>query len=146
MKISTDSNLGGYVAVINDGSDVIVPSREPFFHSAEGVKVKCPHCMAQYIYKDYQRLEDGRAHCQNCGTVIDLVGQDVLIYEAPAAQGGSENMALICIIVLIILFVPIIIAIPALVCIVAFKGCSSMGGKTEETKVYQRDTQGPDLR
>jgi predicted Zn finger-like uncharacterized protein len=146
MKIFTDSGLGGDIKVKENQSDVIVPSREPFFITGEGVKVKCPLCKAEYIYKETQRLEDGRVHCQNCGEIIDAVGQEVLIYDAPAEPGGFENTALVCIIVLIILFVPIIIAVPALICIAAIKICSSMSGKDDETKVYSRDTQGPGPR
>jgi predicted Zn finger-like uncharacterized protein len=144
MQIFTDYSVQGYTSVSKDRPDVIVPSREPFFPTAEGVRVKCPHCRAQYFYKDDQRGDDGRVHCQNCGQLINAVGESVLVYETPAESDSSLNAALICIIVLLILFVPLIIAVPALVCIIAIKGCSSM--KEEETKVYVRDTQGPDLR
>jgi predicted Zn finger-like uncharacterized protein len=144
MRFFSDSGLQGEAFPSKDRPDAIVPSREPFLATAEGVRVKCPHCKAQYIYKDEQRGEDGRVHCQNCGQLIDAVGESVLVYETPAESDNTANVALICIIVLIILFVPIIIAVPALVCIVAIKGCSSM--KEEETKVYTRDRQGPDLR
>ncbi|MBN2229414.1 MAG: hypothetical protein JW779_07440 [Candidatus Thorarchaeota archaeon] len=144
MQISTDFGVQGYTTARTDQPDAIVPSREVFVPTSEGVKVKCPHCMAQYIYKDNQRGEDGRVHCQNCGKLIDTVGESVLVYETPAKSGNSENGLLICIVILLLLFVPWYIAIPALVCIAAFKGCNSM--KEEETKVYRRDTQGPDLR
>lgn len=98
LRIFTDSALGEYRAVSNDESDAIVPSRKPFLtlDTREGVKIKCPKCSAQYIYKDHQRMSDGRVHCQNCGALIDAVGEDVLVYEAPAESGGSENIALIC--------------------------------------------------
>ncbi len=46
--------------------------------------------------------------------------------------------------IILLFFIPLIIAVPALICIAAFTGCISM--KEEETKVYQRDTQEPDLR
>lgn len=144
MKISTDFGVQGYTVVTDDTPDVIVPSKEPFFPTAEGVRVKCPHCGARYIYKDEQRVDDGRVHCQNCGVLIDTAGESVLVYESPPEPSSPENTALICIIVILLLFVPLYISIPALICIAAFKGCGAM--KEEETKVYRRDTQGPDLR
>jgi predicted Zn finger-like uncharacterized protein len=143
-RIFSDFGLQGSTTSIKGQPDVIVPSKEPFFPTAEGISVKCPHCMAQYIYKDEQRENDGRVHCQNCGKLIDAVGDSVLLYEAPAESGNSGNALLICVIVLLLFFVPWIIALPALVCIIAIKGCTTM--RDEETKVYRRDTQGPDLR
>jgi len=143
MKISTDFGIQGYTDVIDDTPDVIVPSKEPFFPTAEGVRVKCPHCGARYIYKDEQRADDGRVHCQNCGKLIDTVGESVLVYESPPESSSSENIALICIIIILLLYMPPIISIPALICIIAFKVSSDMN--KEETRVYRRDTKGPDL-
>jgi predicted Zn finger-like uncharacterized protein len=134
--------------VSSDESDAIVPSRKPFLtlDTREGLRIKCPNCSAQYVYKDHHRMKDGRVHCQNCGALIDAVGEDVLVYEAPAESTGQENAVLLLIVALIILFVPLIFAVPALICIAAFKFCGPLRSEQDETKIYRRDTEGPDLR
>ncbi len=98
----------------------IEPSFVETTTSVEGVNVKCPNCGAKYIYKDEQRLEDGRVKCQNCAKVIDAVGDEVVIYQDTTVSGESEsiNAMLWCAILLILLFVPIIFAIPLVICII----------------------------
>ncbi len=98
----------------------IEPSFVETTKSVEGVNVKCPNCGAKYIYKDEQRLEDGRVKCQNCAKVIDAVGDEVVIYQDTAVSGESEpiNTMLWCAILVILLFVPIIFAIPLVICII----------------------------
>jgi predicted Zn finger-like uncharacterized protein len=148
MRISIDSAPMEYTTASGDTPDDIVPSAKPFLTltTSEGVRVKCPHCGAKYIYKDQQKLPDGRVQCQNCGVTIDAVGEDVIVYQAPAESDKTENTLIIIIIVLIILFVPLIIAVPLVVCIAAFKFCSSTKTESQETGVYTESGQGPSLR
>ncbi|MDH4212288.1 MAG: hypothetical protein OEV85_00045 [Candidatus Thorarchaeota archaeon] len=148
MHIFVDSFLSDETTKSGDMSDAIVPSKKPFLTLAtsEGVRIKCPHCSAQYIYKDSQRTEDGQVRCQNCSAIIDGVGQDVLVYQAPVdTTKSSENTALLCIIVLILLFVPLWIAAPLVICIVALKLWNPAKTEEQETMVYTEDTQGSDL-
>lgn len=98
----------------------IEPSFVETTTSVEGVNVKCPNCGAKYIYKNEQRLEDGRVTCQNCAKVIDAVGDEVVIYQDAAVSGESDssNAMLWCVILVILLFVPFIFAIPLVICII----------------------------
>jgi predicted Zn finger-like uncharacterized protein len=148
MPISTESaSLGDAVPIVGV-SDGIMPYERPFetTSTSEGIRVKCPHCGAKYLYKESQKQPDGRVQCQNCGYIIDAVGEDVIIYHAPVKSNNSETLALVCIVLLILLFVPIIIALPLLVLIVAVKFCSSSQSKNQETKVYTETIEGPEPR
>ena len=91
-------------------------------------------------------MEDGRVRCQNCNTIIDAVGSDVLVYQAPVDRSKSEDTAILCIIVLILLFVPPLIALPIVICIVALRLWNPTKTEEQETFVFTEDTQGPDLR
>ena len=145
-RILTDSGFGDSVRLSILDQDAIVPSRETSLPSVEGLKIKCPNCFAKYIYKDYHRLEDGRVKCQNCGMVIDAIGEDVLIFEAPMQSESSGNAAIICLLIILILFVPWIIAVPLIICIVMLKGINDNQGRDEDRKIVRQDAQGPGPR
>jgi predicted Zn finger-like uncharacterized protein len=155
MHISIDSAPMEYTTASGDMPDDIIPSVKPFLTLAtsEGVRVKCPHCGAKYIYKDEQKLADGHVQCQNCGVTIDAVGEDVVIYQAPSEQSKTENTLVIVmnalvviIIVLILLLLPLIIAVPVAILIAALKFCSSTKTESQETGFYTESGQGPGLR
>lgn len=148
MRIFVDSFASVETTMSKNVPDAIVPSRKPFLTLAtsEGVRVKCPNCSAQYVYKDSQRMEDGRVRCQNCNTIIDAAGSDVLVYQAPVDKTKSEDTAMLCIILLLLLFVPLLIAVPVVICIVALRLCNPAKKEEQETFVFTEDTQGPDLR
>jgi predicted Zn finger-like uncharacterized protein len=82
MRISVGSAPMAYTSASADTDDAIVPSRRPFLTltTSEGVRIKCPNCGAKYIYKDQQKLPDGRVQCQNCGVTIEAVGEEVVVY------------------------------------------------------------------
>jgi predicted Zn finger-like uncharacterized protein len=147
-RISVGSAPVAYTSVSADTDDAIVPSRRPFLTltASEGVRVKCPNCGAKYIYKDQQKLPDGRVQCQNCGVTIGAVGEEVVVYNAPAESDKTENTMIIVIIILILLFVPIPIAVPVVVIIAAFEFCSATKTESEETGFYTESGQGPSLR
>jgi transcription elongation factor Elf1 len=144
MRFSTQSGFEGLTTEPMDDSDAIKPSIHFLSETVEGIRIKCSYCDSRYIYTDEHKLEDGRVSCQNCGSAIDAVGENVLLVKEPApAKTQSEDWALCVIIVLIVLFVPLIIAIPLCLCIVAIKGMQSRESSDLDTKVVKRDAQGP---
>ena len=114
------SSEGAVATSAEEDSIAIEPSLVETATSVEGIKVKCPNCGATYIYKDEQRLEDGRVRCQNCAKVIDAVGDEVVIYRDTTVSEESEsgNVLMCCTILLILLFVPWIFSVPLVVCII----------------------------
>ncbi|TFH07364.1 MAG: hypothetical protein E4H14_08650, partial [Candidatus Thorarchaeota archaeon] len=78
-KVFVDSMHSGSGAAYAD-NDALLPSKEISRVSEEGTKIKCPNCLARYIYKEHQILEDNTVKCQNCGMIIDAIGEDVVIY------------------------------------------------------------------
>ncbi|MGY5860943.1 MAG: hypothetical protein RTU09_01020 [Candidatus Thorarchaeota archaeon] len=110
--------------------------------SVEGINVKCPNCGAKYIYTDEQRLEDGRVNCQNCATIIDAVGDDVVITRNAMVSEESEsiNAWLWCVIILILAFVPWIFSVPIVIWIVWQHG-RRRGSKT----IVRKRSTGPGL-
>jgi len=145
-KIFIDSGFEGQIASGRVDQDALMASRETREPSAEGLKIKCPNCMARYIYKDHQRLENDKVECQNCGMIIDAIGEDVVIYGGSTESSNTGNGVLICLLVIIFLFVPLIIAIPTIACILLFKGISESKSDDGERKVVRRDGQGPSVR
>ncbi len=144
MRFSTQIGSEGMTAVPMEDSDAIKPSIHFLSETVEGIKIECPNCGSKYIYTDEHKLDDGGVSCQNCGSVIDAVGEDVLLVKEPAAAGPqSEDWGLCVIIVLIFLFVPLMIAIPLIICIAAWKGMQSREPSDLDTKVVKRDTEGP---
>jgi predicted Zn finger-like uncharacterized protein len=145
MRFHTQIGSEGLSAVPMGDADEIKPSLPFLGTSVEGIRIKCPYCGSKYIYIDEHRLEDGRVNCQNCSSVIDAVGEDVLIVKEPGpAVTRSEDFWLCCIIIIIILFVPLIIAIPMIICIAAWKVMQSKESTDMDSKVIRRDAQGPD--
>jgi predicted Zn finger-like uncharacterized protein len=126
--------------------EMILPSKETDSVSIEGIRIICPHCLAKYIYKEHQILENNQVKCQNCGMAIDAIGEDVLIYSRTSESGGSENIAIICLVFIIILFVPWYIIFPALACIVILKAASQSKSDDSERKIIRQDSQGPSVR
>lgn len=114
------SNEGAVATSAEKDPMAIEPSFVETTASVEGVKVRCPSCGAKYIYKDEQRLEDGRVKCQNCTKVIDAVGDEVVIYRNTTVSEESEsgNALMCCAILLILFFVPLIFSVPLVVCII----------------------------
>jgi predicted Zn finger-like uncharacterized protein len=147
-RISIDSAPMEYATASGNMPDDIVPSRKPFLTltTSEGVRVKCPHCGAKYIYKDQQKLPNGRVQCQNCGVTIDAIGEDVVIYQSPAESGRSNTILIVVMVAIILLFVPLLYAVPLLLCIIALELCSSMKTESQETGVYTDSGHGPSLR
>jgi predicted Zn finger-like uncharacterized protein len=144
-KVFVDSMYGGARAVYPD-NDAILPSKETTQVSVEGIKIKCPNCLARYIYKDHQMLENGKVECQNCGLIIDAVGEDVIIYGgATESDSNTVNGVLICLFLFIFLFVPLIIALPVIACILIFWGLSNKNDDGER-KAVRRDAHGPSVR
>ena len=113
------SDEGAVATSAEENPMSIEPSLVETATSVEGIKVKCPNCGAIYIYKDEQRLEDGRVKCQNCAKVIDAVGEEVVIYQDTMAseESDSSNAMLCCVILVILLFVPWFISVPLIICI-----------------------------
>ncbi|MHA2227907.1 MAG: MJ0042-type zinc finger domain-containing protein [Candidatus Thorarchaeota archaeon] len=145
MRFSTQIGPDGLSAVPKSDTDAIAPSLPFLGTSVEGIKIECPNCGSKYIYKDEHRLKDGRVNCQNCSSVIDAIGEDVLIVKEPIpAETQSENFVLCLIIIIVLLFVPLIIAIPIFVCIAVWKALQSRDSFDYDSKVISRDTQGPD--
>ena len=144
MRFSTQIGSEGLSAAPMDDTDAIKPSIHFLSETIEGVRIKCPNCSSKYIYTDGHKLEDGRVNCQNCGSVIDAIGEDVLIVKEPGLAGTkSEDWWSCVIIILIILFVPFIIAIPLIICIVVWKGMQSREPSDMDSKVVKREAQGP---
>ena len=126
--------------------DASLPSKETAQVSVEGTKIKCPNCLARYIYKDHQMLENGKVECQNCGMIIDAIGEDVVIYGGSTeSDSNTGNGVFICLLVVIFLFVPLIIALPTIACMLCFKGLSGRSDEGER-KIVRRDGQGPSVR
>ena len=144
-RIFVDSMHGGSGSVY-PGQDAILPSKEISRVSVEGTKIKCPNCLARYIYKEHQRLDNNKVKCQNCGEIIDAIGEDVLIYGGRPESSNTGNGALICILVFIFLFVPLIIALPAIACILIFRGILESKSDDGERKTIRQDGQGPSVR
>jgi predicted Zn finger-like uncharacterized protein len=113
------SGEGAVATSAEEGPIVIEPSFVETATSVEGIKAKCPDCGAVYIYKDEQRLEDGRVKCQNCARVIEAVGYEVVIYQDTTVpeESDSSNAMLCCIILVILLLVPWFISVPLIICI-----------------------------
>jgi len=144
MRFSTQIGSEGLSAVPMDDTDTIKPSIHFLSETVEGIRIQCPYCDSKYIYTDEHKLEDGGVNCQNCGSAIDAVGEDVLIVKEPGPAGTqSEDWGVCVIIILIFLFVPLIIAIPLIICIAAWKGMQSREPPDLDTKVVRRDTQEP---
>ncbi|MFW9958613.1 MAG: MJ0042-type zinc finger domain-containing protein [Candidatus Odinarchaeota archaeon] len=148
MRIFVDSFTLAEDTMSQNVPDAIVPSRKPFLTltTSEGIRVKCPHCSAQYVYKDSQKMEDGRLRCQNCNNIIDAIGSDVLVYQAPVEKSKSEDTAILCIILTILLFVPPLVAVPIVICIVALRLCNPAKTEEQDTFVYTEGTQGLEPR
>ena len=144
-RIFVGSLQGGARASYPD-HDAILPSRETDRPSVEGMKIKCPNCLARYIYKDHHMLENDKVECQNCGKIIDAIGEDVVVYGGPTeSSSNTGNGVLICLLVFIFLFVPLIIALPAIACILLFKGISERSDDSER-RIVRQDGQGPGVR
>ncbi len=113
------SDEGAVATSAEDNPMGIEPSLVETATSVEGIKIKCPNCGAVYIYKDEQRLEDGRVKCQNCAKILDAVGEEVVIYQDSTVpeESDSSNAMLCCIILVILLFVPWFISVPLIICI-----------------------------
>ena len=91
-------------------------------------------------------LENDKVECQNCGKIIDAIGEDVVVYGGSTeSSGNTGNGVLICLLVVIFLFVPLIIALPAIVCILCIKGVSDNKSDDGERKVVHRDGLGPSV-
>ncbi len=134
------SEEGAVVTSAEKDPMAIEPSFVETTKSVEGVNVECPNCGAKYIYKDEQRLEDGRVKCQNCAKVIDAVGDEVVIYRdtTVSEESDSSNALMCCAILLILLFVPFIFAIPLVVCIICQR--DKIGGSR---KTVRKRSTGP---
>jgi len=127
--------------------EAILPSRESYQSSVEGIKIKCPNCQARYIYKDRQIQDNNTVECQNCGKIIDAVGEDVLVYGSGESESeGSENWVILCLLLIIFLFVPLIIAIPAILCILCIRSLSQSKQDDGPRRVFKQDGKGPSLR
>ena len=135
------SDDGAVATSAEEDPMAIEPSLVDTTKSVEGINVKCPNCGAKYIYKDEQRLEDGRVKCQNCAKVIDAVGDEIIIYRDTTVSEESEsiNVMLWCAIAVILLFVPIIFAIPLVICIIISQR-DKLGGSR---KVVRKRATGP---
>jgi predicted Zn finger-like uncharacterized protein len=144
-RIFVDSFQGTIGTSILD-NDTIIPSKETDRVVEEGIKIKCPHCLARYIYKEHQIIENNQVKCQNCGRTIDAIGEDVLIYDEHPESGGSENIAIICLLVIIFLFLPPIIAIPTIACLLLMRAASENKRDDGERKIIRQDGQGPSVR
>ena len=87
-RIFVDS-LQGHSGVPFRNDESIRPSKVSG-QSVAGIKIKCPHCLAGYIYKEYQMLEDGKVACQNCGKNIDAIGEDEVGRRWPREVANTE--------------------------------------------------------
>ena len=135
---------GGMISTPFDDSDAIKPSIHFLSETVEGTRVKCPYCGSSYIYTDEHRLDSGMVNCQNCGTAIEVEGENVLIVKEPTgAQEQTENWTECVIIILIILFIPWPIAILLVICYAAYKILQSREQTHLDSRIVSRDAEGP---
>jgi predicted Zn finger-like uncharacterized protein len=145
QRFSAYAGTDEWLAIPHEDSDAIKPSIHFLATTTEGVRIKCPNCSSMYIYTDDHKLDYHTVSCQNCGSAIEYVGDNILIVKEPApAAIQNEDWGLCVLIIIIFLFVPLIIAIPLILCIVAIKGVSSSMSSDEfDHKIVKRDAEGP---
>jgi len=86
----------------------------------QGVRVKCPHCGATYVYRDEHRIGNDKIQCQNCAASIEASGEDFIIIEETAYEDESTpgDILSICFILVLFFFVPWIISFPLIICLI----------------------------
>jgi predicted Zn finger-like uncharacterized protein len=145
-RFTAYAGVGEWVSEPIDDSDAIKPSIHFLSERVEGTRIECPKCRSTYIYTDEHRLESGMVSCQNCGSDIEAVGENILIVkERTGAQTQTENWAECVIVILILLFVPWYIAIPMVICYAVYKMNQSRDQTHPDSKVISRDSEGPGL-
>lgn len=131
---------GAGIAIPLGDDDILASERIVETFVSEALRVKCPHCMASYVYDESSRTPAGRFLCQNCGKSIEAKNAkkvEIIQTVSTDASNPGRWIYILAASVVLLLFAPWYLSIPAIACICLFNQHEEMSDRKVRVKPDQ---------